>query len=181
MPGLRYPTEEDTALSIAACRDVFPESPSFVLQGNAGADRLSSAFAQPRWPHHRELPRKAAVLHYHINRDHPFLDGNKRFAIAAMEMFLLDNDAILFAADEQLLEFSLAVASGEMIRDESIEYVGNRTARGRWSAEQLLRWLGRLNDEDRGQVLEAGAAFRNAKEPLHRRMSAALNRARRQL
>lgn len=181
MARLRYPTEEDTTLLIAACRDVFPESPSFVLQGDAGAGRLSSAFAQPRWPHHRELPRKAAVLHYHINRDHPFLDGNKRFAIAAMQMFLLDNDAILFASDEQLLEFSLAVASGEMSRDESIEYVANRTARERWSAEQLLRWLGRLNDEDRGQVLEAGASFRNAKEPLHRRMSVALNRARRRL
>lgn len=181
MPGLRYPTEEDTDLLIAACRDVFPESPSFVLQGNAGAGRLSSAFAQPRWPHHRELPRKAAVLHYHINRDHPFLDGNKRFAIAAMEMFLLDNDAILFASDEQLLKLSLAVASGEMSRDESIEYVTNRTAREHWSAERILRWLGRLNDEDRRQVLEAGTAFRNAKDPLHRRVLAALNRARRRL
>lgn len=181
MPGLRYPTEEDTDLLIAACRDVFPESPSFVLQGNAGAGRLSSAFAQPHWLHHRGLPRKAAVLHYHINRDHPFLDGNKRFAIAAMEMFLLDNGTILFASNEQLFEFSLSVASGEMNRDESIEYVSNRTAREHWSAEQILQWLGRLNDEDRRQVLEAGAAFRNAKDPLHQRMTAALNRARRRL
>ena len=98
-----------------------------------------------------------------------------------MEMFLLDNGATLFASDEQLREFSLAIASGEMSRDESIEYVANHTAREHWSTEQLLRWLGRLNDEDRRQVLEAGTAFRNTKDPLHRRMSAALNRARRRL
>jgi len=88
-----------------------------------------SALAQPQWHYRRTLQRKAAVLHYHLNRDHPFIDGNKRFAITAMETFLTLNDAVLLATDKELEDFSLAVAGGELSREGSFEFVKYRTSR----------------------------------------------------
>ena len=96
MPRLRY-LDDDEARRIVAelTRRVFPGAPAFQLRGEAGQAMLSSALAQPRWRHHRTLQRKAAVLHYHLNRNHPFIDGNKRFALTAAEYFLDINGAML--------------------------------------------------------------------------------------
>lgn len=96
MPRLRY-LDDDEAHRIVAelIRRVFPGAPAFQLRGEAGRAMLSSALAQPRWRHHRTLQRKAAVLHYHLNRNHPFIDGNKRFALTAAEYFLDINGAML--------------------------------------------------------------------------------------
>jgi len=58
--------------------------------------RLESALAQPRASFggvdlHLTLAAKASALGYSLALNHPFLDGNKRVAHAAMEVFLILN------------------------------------------------------------------------------------------
>ena len=57
---------------------------------------LESALAQPRATFggtdlHATLPEKAAALGFSLAFNHPFVDGNKRVAHAAMEVFVLMN------------------------------------------------------------------------------------------
>jgi death-on-curing protein len=59
----------------------------------------------------------AAAYAFGIAKNHPFIDGNKRTAYVAMELFLVDNGATLTASDEQSLLAMLALASGEMSED----------------------------------------------------------------
>lgn len=49
-----------------------------------------------------------------IAKNHPFVDGNKRTAFVAMELFLMLNGAVLVADDLSCVLTMLAVAAGEM-------------------------------------------------------------------
>lgn len=53
---------------------------------------LESALAQPQATFggellHPTLPEQAAAYLYHLAKNHPFIDGNKRTAFAVMDMF----------------------------------------------------------------------------------------------
>ena len=174
MASLRYLSEHDVQTLLSVMGDVFPGTPAFTLQGSAGEGRLSSALAQPQWPHHRTLQQKAAVLHYHLNRDHPFIDGNKRFAVAAMEMFVLRNDAMIFATDDELVDFSLRVASGEMSREDCALYLRRRTLRLTWTDEQTDRWFDLMPAADAQAVVKAGEWLAERDEALPDRILKAL-------
>jgi death-on-curing protein len=60
----------------------------------------------------------AAAVLWHLSSAHAFIDGNKRVAAAAMEAFLLANDASLNAADGEVHDLILRVASGSATRDD---------------------------------------------------------------
>lgn len=109
---------------------------------------MLGALGQPRWPHHRTLQDKAAALHYFLNRNHPFVDGNKRFAVAAMELFLFLNDAELIATDEEVEAFALGVAKGEIDRPMSAAFLRRRVMRFKWERDQIERWLARMPVEE---------------------------------
>ena len=49
-----------------------------------------------------------------IARNHPFIDGNKRTAFVAVELFLALNDRWLAASDAECVLTMLAVASGTL-------------------------------------------------------------------
>lgn len=49
-----------------------------------------------------------------LAKNHPFLDGNKRTAFIAVELFLLLNSYQLMASDANCVLTMLAVAAGEM-------------------------------------------------------------------
>lgn len=124
------------------------ESPlAFVIGGRQGQAALESALAVPRQPNFRTLPAKAAALHYHLNKGHPFIDGNKRFAVAAMEVFIIINGGRLMTTDEMLEKVSLDVAQDAMSRAELVEFVGKRTLRGHWRDAQQNRWLAAMQAE----------------------------------
>jgi death-on-curing protein len=53
----------------------------------------------------------AAYL-FHICKNHPFLDGNKRTAAAAATVFPAANGIRLTASSDELAEITLAVAAG---------------------------------------------------------------------
>lgn len=64
----------------------------------------------------------AAAYLFHICKAHPFLDGNKRTALASAEVFVLLNDRRLTATDEQLEELTRAVAAGRVSKKELIAF-----------------------------------------------------------
>lgn len=152
MTALRYISEADhTAISEIA-NSQFADRPeyrgeavnAFVLRGQDGHALLSSALDQPRWPHHRTLQRKAGVLQYHLNVNHPFVDGNKRFALTAMIVFLARNQAFILASEDELYETSIGIADGGISRDALCAFIERRTVRTTWSPRSLHQWRTRL-------------------------------------
>jgi death on curing protein len=84
---------------------------------------LESALAQPKATFdgtdlHATLPAKAAALAFSLALNHPFLDGNKRVAHAAMEVFLILNGAELSAGVDEQEQLMLDVAAGRLTREQ---------------------------------------------------------------
>ncbi len=53
---------------------------------------------------------KAVTLYYTLNKNHPFDNGNKRLATAALLVFLYINDFLLVVDEKELAEKTLWVA-----------------------------------------------------------------------
>jgi death on curing protein len=56
----------------------------------------------------------AAAYGFGLARNHPFIDGNKRTAFVAVELFLVCNGHALRASDPECVLTMLAVAAGEL-------------------------------------------------------------------
>ncbi|HVX97631.1 MAG TPA: type II toxin-antitoxin system death-on-curing family toxin [Polyangia bacterium] len=85
---------------------------------NAGALESALVSAENRqWYDAADLVGCAASYAFHLTRAHAFIDGNKRVAAAATEVFLLVNDAEFEASEDDLYEFFMGIASGEISRD----------------------------------------------------------------
>ena len=79
---------------------------------------------------HGTLFEKAAAYLFHIARNHPFLDGNKRTALMCALVFLGLNDQRLEADPKALYELVDGVATGSMDKAEVAVFL-RRNARGR--------------------------------------------------
>jgi death-on-curing protein len=95
---------------------------------------LESALAMPRAAFggrrlHESLPEMAAAYLFHLVRGHPFLDGNKRVGLMAMLAFLGLNSLRLHAAEAELVELVIGVATGRVSKAEVAVFV-QRHARG---------------------------------------------------
>jgi death on curing protein len=65
----------------------------------------------------------AAAYGYGIARNLPFIDGNKRTAFVAMELFLMLNGFRLRAADVDCVGIMLQVAEGSVTEPEFAEWI----------------------------------------------------------
>ena len=88
---------------------------------------LESAVAMPQSTFggedlHAGVAEKAAAYHFHLCANHPFIDGNKRIAVAASEVFLLINGLELLASDDEIEELTLDVARSRLSKDHVIEF-----------------------------------------------------------
>lgn len=88
---------------------------------SAVAQPLASFGGQDLYP---SLTEKAAALAYSLVKNHPFLDGNKRVAHAAMETFLVLNGHELECGTDEQEAFWLALAAGERSRSELVAWLG---------------------------------------------------------
>ena len=84
---------------------------------------LESALAQPRATFggtdlHPTLVQKASALGLSLTLNHPFVDGNKRVAHAAMEVFLLLNGLSLNATPDEQERLMLDLADGRVTREQ---------------------------------------------------------------
>jgi len=92
--------------------------------GRAGLrDRglLESALAQPRVTvggrfAHKTLFEKAAAYGFHLCKNHPFVDGNKRVAFVLMDMFLEKNGWEIVTDEEEAYSMMIALASGRLTK-----------------------------------------------------------------
>ncbi len=80
---------------------------------------LKSALAMPRATYGGEFPHTdifemAAAYLFHLAKNHPFLDGNKRVGAVAALGFLALNDYDCYAPEEDFAEIVLSVARGKL-------------------------------------------------------------------
>ena len=92
-------------------------------QGIRDLSALESAIAQPKMSAGGEdayptIEQKAAALCFSLAGNHPFVDGNKRIAHAAMEVFLLLNGREIQSNVDVQERMMLGVASGQVSREE---------------------------------------------------------------
>jgi death on curing protein len=82
---------------------------------------LDSALARPRnryeYDEETDLASLAAAYAFGIAKNHPFIDGNKRTAFVAAEVFLDVNGLTLVATDQDCVITMLRLASGEIDED----------------------------------------------------------------
>jgi len=62
---------------------------------------------------HDGIAAMGAAYLFHLCKNHPFMDGNKRTALATAEMFVLLNGRELRTTNQQLEELTIGVATGE--------------------------------------------------------------------
>jgi death-on-curing protein len=80
---------------------------------------LDSALAQPRATFggellHPTLAEQAAAYLYHLAKNHPFVDGNKRTAFAVADTFLRINGTRLSLTDDDAYDLVMRVAQGQI-------------------------------------------------------------------
>ena len=73
------------------------------------------------------VQEKAARLLYGIANNHAFIDGNKRTAVHAMEMYLLLNNSSLECDDDELETMVIAVADGTCPYDDLLNWIKRHT------------------------------------------------------
>lgn len=78
---------------------------------------------------HKTIFEMAAAYLYHIVKNHPFIDGNKRIGLACAHTFLQINGHILTAPGEKVYELVLQVAAGESITKQEIAAFLEQTAK----------------------------------------------------
>lgn len=99
--------------------------------GVRDAGALESALFRPQTGYYRDVVHEAAALFESLVQNHPFVDGNKRVAFAACDVFLAMNGYLLRIEDEDAYRFIIG----------SLE-------RGEMNLEHIDAWL-------RGHVTEA--------------------------
>lgn len=95
---------------------------------------LQSAVSRPRATFgghdlYPDMISKAAALMESLARNHPFLDGNKRTAIAAMGVFLSINGLRLETTQKELERFALNTAVKKLSNEEAAAWLKKHVTR----------------------------------------------------
>lgn len=95
---------------------------------------LSSALGAPRATFggeflHPNLFEMAAAYLFHLVKNHPFLDGNKRVGLAAALIFLWMNDQKIDAEESSLYDLVLGVAEGRATKAEVAAFLREHAVR----------------------------------------------------
>jgi len=92
---------------------------------------LSSALALPQASFggvrlHTSLAEMAAAYLFHIAQNHPFVDGNKRAALAAALAFLWLNAHRLEAGEDELTQLVMKMAAGRLGKADATVFIHAR-------------------------------------------------------
>jgi death-on-curing protein len=79
---------------------------------------------------HTDISEMAAAYLFHLVKNHPFIDGNKRVGTVAAIIFLKLNSYDFTAAPEKLTKLVIKLASGEISKAEVVMFVE------RWRTEE---------------------------------------------
>lgn len=97
---------------------------------------LRSAIAQPqsgfgKVPFHKNLYEMAAAYLFHIVRNHPFIDGNKRTGALVAAVFLEINGLLLTASNDDFEEVVMNTAKGLLSKAQIAEFFRAHTKKPR--------------------------------------------------
>ena len=84
-----------------------------------------AAYADPA----PDIPTLAAIYGIAFVRNHPFIDGNKRVGLVALELFLRRNGFRLTADNASCVVEVLALAAGERTDEQFTDWVRRHAAR----------------------------------------------------
>lgn len=97
------------------------------LEGIRDEGALESALARPKnrfvYESVSDPARLGAAYVFGITRNHPFVDGNKRAAFAALGVFLGKNGWRLVADQTDASNTTLAVAAGELAEEALANWI----------------------------------------------------------
>lgn len=71
---------------------------------------------------HKDIYEMAAAYCYHIIKNHPFIDGNKRTGILTALTFLEKNGISISATSDEIYMFALDVASSKITKDAASKF-----------------------------------------------------------
>ena len=80
---------------------------------------------------HASLEEQAAAYLFHLVKNHPFVDGNKRTGLMATLAFLGLNGRRLAAPDDDLTDLVMGVAEGRVTKAEIAVFVRRHVRSGR--------------------------------------------------
>ncbi|MDH5545411.1 MAG: type II toxin-antitoxin system death-on-curing family toxin [Gammaproteobacteria bacterium] len=100
------------------------------LHGLRDQGLLESAVDQAHqtFSHSNDIFQTAAQYCLSIAKNHPFLDGNKRTAAACMLTFMVLNGFEPTLSNQDLFDWTLKVAIGELSRDQLAELLLNNSS-----------------------------------------------------
>ena len=95
---------------------------------------LESALAMPQATFagehlHPSLPEQAAAYLFHLVKNHPFVDGNKRVGLACSLAFLHLNGIRVRASDDELVDLVMGVAEGRRSKADVAVFLSDRSTR----------------------------------------------------
>ena len=97
------------------------------MPGLADAGLLDSALAQPQnaylYQPDADLFDIASAYAFHLGKNHPFNDGNKRTALHATLTFLGVNRVSIVAAQDNLYEAVICLITGRTTKEEFAEFL----------------------------------------------------------
>ncbi len=84
---------------------------------------LESALAQPKMTFdgkyvHKTLFDKTAAYGFHVCKNHPFVDGNKRVALVLMDIFLQKNGWEIISPEEEVYRMMMSLAAGKLTKTQ---------------------------------------------------------------
>ena len=87
---------------------------------------LRSALARPEQKHHYEqpdIPSLGAAYAFGLSSNHPFVDGNKRIALVALDVFLQLNGGELIASEVDTAATIFELAAGELTEESLAAWI----------------------------------------------------------
>jgi death-on-curing protein len=95
---------------------------------------LESALAQPKMTVggkylHKTLFENASTYGFHVCKNHPFIDGNKRVAFVLMDLFLQKNGCEIVAQEEESYSMMMSLASGKLTKAQLASWLKEHSAK----------------------------------------------------
>lgn len=77
---------------------------------------------------HDTLIKMAAAYGFHLYNNHPFVDGNKRIALVAMDVFLQRNGLKITASEKETYKVMIKLAAGKLNKNQLVKWLEHNTS-----------------------------------------------------
>jgi len=116
MKSLFFPTQDE--IELIHVRVIEETGGSYGLRDGGALESALKAAENRAYYEDAPLATLGATYAFHLSQAHAFIDGNKRIAAVAAELFLEMNGAKLKATNEEIIELYLDIAASRISREE---------------------------------------------------------------